>query len=138
MKFLVLLLFTAGPASAADLPVSPSAPGARVFIVSPADGAVVHSPFKVAFGIAGMTLKPAGEAGEFSGHHHLLIDKPELPPAGQPLPNNDQIRHFGGGQTETELDLPAGTHTLQLLLGDFEHVPHDPPVQSEKITITVE
>ena len=84
-----------------------------------------------------MGVAPAGTVRENTGHHHLLIDLDTPPPMDQPLPANDHIRHFGGGQTETELSLPPGTHTLQLLLGDQSHVPHNPPVLSDKITVTV-
>jgi hypothetical protein len=84
-----------------------------------------------------MGVAPAGVKADNTGHHHLLIDVDTLPPDDQPLPATDQIRHFGGGQTETMLDLPPGRHTLQLVLGDASHVPHDPPVRSQRITITV-
>jgi len=83
-----------------------------------------------------MGVAPAGIDKAGTGHHHLLIDT-ELPPLGLPIPNDDQHRHFGGGQTETQVELPPGEHTLQLILGDDRHVPHDPPVVSEIITITV-
>ncbi len=129
----------AAPAAAppAALPRTPSPAGARVTILSPANGATVKSPFKVSFGIEGMTLAPAGDATPDSGHHHLLIDS-DLPPLDQPIPTDANHMHFGKAQTEAELQLPPGQHTLQLLLGDAHHVPHDPPVASEKITITVE
>ena len=85
-----------------------------------------------------MGVAPAGVDAANTGHHHLLIDVETLPPMDTPLPKTEQVRHFGGGQTETILDLPTGKHTLQLVLGNFSHVPHNPPVMSEKITITVE
>jgi hypothetical protein len=84
-----------------------------------------------------MGVAPAGVTSPNTGHHHLLVDVAELPPDDLPLPANDQIRHFGLGQTETSLELPPGRHTLQLVLGDALHIPHDPPVRSSKITITV-
>lgn len=109
-----------------------------VFFISPADGDVISGEFTVQFGLAGMGVAPAGIDKENTGHHHLLIDLEVLPGLDAPLPANDNIRHFGGGQTQTTLSLPAGTHTLQLLLGDYAHVPINPPVMSQKITITVE
>ena len=116
-----------------------SAPeGAAAEIVSPANGATVSSPVKIVFGQEGMDVSPAGKEKENSGHHHLLIDLDTMPDMNMPLPANDQVVHFGKGQTETELELEPGTHTLQLLLGDYRHVPHEPAVVSEKITITVE
>jgi hypothetical protein len=84
-----------------------------------------------------MGVAPAGITAADTGHHHLLIDLDTLPPDGEPMPSTDQLRHFGAGQTETELDLPPGVHSLQLALGDALHIPHLPPVRSEKITITV-
>ena len=117
---------------------TPSPPGAKVFIVSPKNGAKVTSPFTVKFGIKGMTLAPAGTKQENSGHHHLLIDTDPPADLSQPLPAiPDKIVHFGKAQTETTLTLPPGKHTLQLLLGDDRHIPHNPPVMSKKITITV-
>lgn len=120
-----------------SLPRTPSPSGAEVYLLAPEDGAQVTSPFTVRFGLRGMGVAPAGITAENTGHHHLLIDVDTLPPQDQPLPATDQIRHFGAGQTEVELELPAGEHTLQLVLGDALHIPHDPPVMSEQITITV-
>lgn len=117
---------------------TPSPKGAECEIISPADGAVVKSPVRVRFGLKGMGIAPAGIAFENSGHHHLLVDTDPPADLGQPLPTSDQFVHFGKGQTETELKLAPGRHTLQLLLGDHLHVPHDPPVMSKKIAITVE
>lgn len=121
----------------AALPRTPSPPGASVSITSPADGATVSSPVSVHFAIEGMTLAPAGTNEPDSGHHHLLIDT-GLPPLDQPIPADEHHLHFGKAQTEAVVELAPGTHTLQLLLGDARHVPHDPPVASEPITITVE
>ena len=126
----------AAPAAAAAR--TPSPPGAEVYIISPKDGAKVKSPVLVQFGLKGMGIAPAGVKFENSGHHHLLIDTAAPADMGAPLPATDNIKHFGKGQTETSLTLPPGKHTLQLLLGDQNHVPHDPPVISKKITITVE
>ncbi len=119
------------------LPRTASAAGAEVYIQSPADGSQVRSPFLVRFGLRGMGVAPAGITNANTGHHHLLIDVAELPPDNLPLPQTDQVRHFGAGQTEVELSLPPGQHTLQLVLGDALHIPHDPPLRSAKITITV-
>ncbi len=111
--------------------------GAKVYIISPKDGATVKNPFTVRFGAKGVKIGPAGVKAENTGHHHLLIDA-ELPPdLDLPLPVTDHIKHFGKGQTETTLSLPAGTHTLQLVLGDENHIPHSPPLVSRKITVHV-
>ncbi len=134
-KIAALLLLT-GPAWAADLPRTPSPPGAELYFISPQDGATVASPVTVRFGLRGMGIAPAGIAMENTGHHHLLIDT-ELPPLDRPVPADAQHVHFGKGQTEAVVTLAPGTHRLQLLLGDHLHLPHDPPVVSESITITV-
>jgi hypothetical protein len=117
---------------------TPSPAGAEVYIISPKNGAVVHNPVLVQFGLRGMGVAPAGVKFDNTGHHHLLIDTD--PPSDQstPLPATDKIVHFGKGQTETTLKLTPGKHTLQLLLADANHIPHSPPVISKKITITVE
>ncbi|RBP49798.1 DUF4399 domain-containing protein [Arenicella xantha] len=117
--------------------VSEAAPGAEVFFLEPSDGAVVSSPVTVKFGINNMTVAKAGENIENSGHHHLLINVDELPPLDAPLPATEQIIHFGGAQTETTLELEPGVYTLQLLLGNYLHIPHSEPVLSKKISITV-
>ena len=130
------LALLAAPA-AAELPRQPAPEGAAAYIISPADGAVVASPVTVRFGLRGMGVAPAGVERPATGHHHLLLNSPEVD-MGMPLPTTEQVRHFGGGQTETSLELAPGTHTLQLLLGDHLHIPHDPPVASETITVTVE
>jgi len=124
------------PAAALERSASP--PGAEVYIVSPKDGATVHSPVLVQFGLKGMGVAPAGVKFENTGHHHLLIDTDAPTDLSAPLPATDKIVHFGKGQTETTLTtLTPGKHTLQLLLGDQNHIPHNPPVISRKITITV-
>ena len=115
---------------------TPSPAGAEVYFIAPVDGATVSSPVTVKFGLKGMGIAPAGIAFENSGHHHLIVDA-ELPPVGAPIPTDAQHVHFGKGQSETTLELKPGKHTLQLLLGDFGHIPHDPVVASKKITITV-
>jgi hypothetical protein len=123
--------------AAAVVPRTASPAGAQVYFVSPENGAEVRSPVTIRFGLRGMGVAPAGVTSPNTGHHHLLIDVAELPPDNLPLPATDQIRHFGLGQTETALELPPGQHTLQLVLGDALHIPHDPPIRSDKITITV-
>jgi hypothetical protein len=117
---------------------TPSPSGAKVFIISPKNGATVTSPVTVKFGIKGMTLAPAGTKDPNTGHHHLLIDTDLPADLSTPIPNiPDKVVHFGKAQTETTITLPPGKHTLQLLLGDANHIPHNPPVVSKKITITV-
>ena len=116
---------------------TPSPHGAKVFIISPKNGATVTNPVTVKFGIKGMTLAPAGTKDPNTGHHHLLIDTDPPADLSQPLPATDNIKHFGKAQTETTLTLTPGKHTLQLLLADGNHIPHNPPVISKKITITV-
>ncbi|SEL13640.1 DUF4399 domain-containing protein [Halomonas daqiaonensis] len=117
-----------------------SAPeGSEVYFISPEDGATVESPFTVRMGLKGMGVAPAGTQAEGTGHHHLLVDTPlDEVDLDQPLPANDAMRHFGGGQTETSLELESGEHSLQLLFMDANHVSFDPPVTSDAITITVE
>lgn len=115
---------------------TPAPAGAEVYIISPEDGATVTSPVTVRFGARGIGVAPAGTGAENTGHHHLIIDS-ELPPLDQPIPKDDHHIHFGGGQTEARLELAPGKHTLQLLMGDGAHVPHDPALISKRITITV-
>ncbi|MGL5079737.1 MAG: DUF4399 domain-containing protein [Waterburya sp.] len=117
--------------------VSHAPTDAQAYILEPADGAVVPETFTVKFGLSGMDLVPAGVEQDNSGHHHLLIDQPELPDLSTSLPSTEQIRHFGKAQTETELTLSPGEHTLQLVLGNYLHIPHDNPVFSEPVTIQV-
>lgn len=123
--------------SALVLARSPAPEGAKLYFISPTDGETVSSPVTVRFGLSGMGVAPAGTQMENTGHHHLLIDVDELPPLDTPVPSDDNHKHFGGGQTETSIELTPGKHSLQLLLGDTGHLPHDPPVMSEKITIEV-
>ena len=128
-----LLLLTS--ISIAELPRSSSPAGAQAYIVSPQDGDIVSSPVTVIFGLKGMGVSPAGVERAETGHHHLLVDAKQLPPLDVPM--GAQVKHFGGGQTQTELELKAGEHSLQLILGDHFHIPHDPVVVSKKITIHV-
>ena len=119
------------------LAATPAPPGAAVYFIAPENGATVQGPVTVRFGLTGMGVAPAGIQKEATGHHHLLIDT-AAPALDQPVPNDEHHKHFGAGQTETVITLPPGKHTLQLLLGDFAHIPHQPPVMSEPITITVQ
>jgi uncharacterized protein DUF4399 len=118
---------------------TPSPAGAKVYFINLKDGDTVSSPFLVQFGLSGMGVAPAGVEKPNTGHHHLLVDAAALTEEQmkEPIPADDNHRHFGGGQTETMLTLPEGKHTLQLVLGDWSHIPHVPPVMSESITITV-
>lgn len=115
---------------------TPSQEGAKVFFKNVSDGDEVASPVKLEFGIEKMTVAKAGVDEENSGHHHLIVDA-DLPPMDAPIPSSDNYIHFGDGSTSTELELDPGEHTVRLLLGDHRHIPHEPPVMSEPITITV-
>lgn len=116
---------------------TPSRPDAYVYIGWPNDGEVIHSThIKVWFGTRNFGVAPAGTYKPGTGHHHLLIDT-ALPPMDEQIPNDKNHLHFGLGQTETYIDLPPGTHTLQLLMADGDHIPHDPPLMSKKITIHI-
>ncbi|MES9991609.1 MAG: DUF4399 domain-containing protein [Candidatus Thiodiazotropha sp.] len=116
---------------------TPAPDGVELYIISPANGERISGPVTVRFGLRGMGVAPAGIDRAKTGHHHLLIDVKEMPVMDKPLPSDDNHRHFGGGQTEVTLDLAKGSHTLQLVLGDKDHIPFDPPIVSDKITITV-
>ncbi|EPJ77280.1 hypothetical protein CFII64_24369 [Pseudomonas sp. CFII64] len=132
-----LLLSASLLASAADVPHTASPAGAEVYIISPKDGATVPGTFKVQFGLKGMGVAPAGVDVPDTGHHHLLIDVKDQPDLNAPLPVSDNIRHFGKGQTETEVTLAPGRHTLQLIVGDKSHIPLNPSVESKAITVNV-
>lgn len=139
MRLLAIALALIAPAVVHAQERTPSPPGAEVYIISPRNGATVKSPVLVRFGLKPvMGVAPAGVKFENTGHHHLLIDTDAPADMAAPLPATDKIKHFGKGQTETSLTLTPGKHTLQLLFADQNHVPHDPPVVSKKITITVE
>jgi len=130
-----LIVLGSSQSMAAD--VTPSPENAMLEIISPKDGDTVTSPLVVKFGLVGMGVAPAGVTNKNTGHHHLIVDAP-LPDLDFAIPKDAKHRHFGGGQTQVSLDLTPGQHTLQLLLGDYRHIPHDPPLSSKKITITVE
>lgn len=143
LGFIFALALT--PAAMAVAGDTPSAPGAVVYMVNLSDGDVVKGPVKVVFGLAGMGIAPAGTEAENTGHHHLFINRApfgdgandaEIVEIG--IPADDNHKHFGKGQTETVLNLGPGTHTLQMVLGDLYHVPHNPPVVGDYLTITVE
>ena len=124
----------AGPHAVAQQATMP--PDAKVYIIWPPDGQVIRGGFWVRMGLSGAGIAPAGVQKDNTGHHHLLVDV-ELPPLDQPIPNDHNHLHFGLGQTEARLELPPGKHTLQLLLGDENHVPHQPPLYSKRITVIV-
>ena len=124
-------------AAPAALPKTASLEGARVFFITPTDGLTVSNPITIEFGIEGMSVVKAGDNQPNSGHHHLLIDT-GLPNLDLPIPADSQHIHFGDGSTTTEITLEPGEHTLQMLLGDHVHIPHDPPLTSDIVTITVE
>ena len=140
--FIAAAILTATPVVAQDT-MSPE--GASLYFIGLEDGATVSSPVTVRFGLSGMGVAPAGTEKENTGHHHLFVNRPPLGEGEYgaeefelAIPADDNHKHFGGGQTEVTLDLAPGQHTLQLVLGDALHVPHNPPVTSDVITITVE
>lgn len=131
-------------ATAAVAQDTPAPADAQVYFVNLADGDTVASPVTIMFGLEGMGVAPAGTEVENTGHHHLLVNRAPIGegPEGAEelefgLPADENHIHFGGGQTQTTLDLPSGTHTLQLVLADLNHIPHVPVVASDVITITV-
>ncbi|HJV54015.1 MAG TPA: DUF4399 domain-containing protein [Noviherbaspirillum sp.] len=128
--FLFSAIALAGP--------TPAPANAYLYIGWPNDGEVIphDKPIRVWFGLRNMGVAPKGVKFPNTGHHHLLIDT-DLPPADQEIPSDRNHLHFGAGETETVIELPPGKHTLQLLMGDDKHIPHNPPVHSKKITITV-
>ena len=134
----LLSAVAAAPAAAQDAPRTAAPPGAYLYIGWPNDGEVLgRRPFRVWFGLRNMGVAPAGVAAPNTGHHHLLVDVDDLPALDEPIPNDKNHLHFGIGQTETMIELPPGKHTLQLIMGDQGHIPHNPPVVSKKITVTV-
>lgn len=135
-KLALVAIATAVVALPALAGPTPAPKDAYLYIGWPNDGEVVTSPFRVWFGLRNMGVAPAGIVKERTGHHHLLVDVP-VPPLDEPIPNNKNHLHFGAGQTEALVELPPGKHTLQLIMGDSEHIPHNPPVISKKITVTV-
>ena len=129
-------------AMAAGLPLrfalgTPAPSDAYLYIISPRDGAKIRGAFWCRFGLRNMGVTHAGDSTANAGHHHLLIDVTEPLNPGEPIPQDKNHLHFGAGQTEARVDLPPGKHTLQLVLGDANHVPFTPPLVSKKITVTV-
>lgn len=138
-RYFATLLVSCALAAPALAERLPSPEGARAQIILPENGATVSNPVTVIFGLEGMGVAPAGVEWDNTGHHHLIINlEPDEIDFDAFLPATEQIRHFGGGQTQAVLELEPGEYTLWLLLGDHDHVPHDPPVMSEPVTITVE
>ncbi len=139
--YLGCLLITSALANAAPttatLPRTKAPAGVELYFISPKDGETVSTDVTVRFGLKGMGIAPAGVQTANTGHHHLLVDGKELPQMDQPIAKDDTHLHFGAGQTETVIHLMPGDHTLQLLLGDALHMPFDPPVVSQKITVHV-
>ncbi len=140
IRLLCIMIISLGFMTSAfseGLPRMDSPEGAQVYFVEPVDGATVTSPVRVVFGLSGMGVAPAGVEKAKTGHHHLLIDVDTIA-LDLPVAKDERHRHFGGGQTETVVELTPGEHTLQLLLADHLHIPHNPPVMSEKIKIIVQ
>ena len=134
MKYFLIFLFSI---SVNALEMTPGSSSASVYFITPLDGESFSDNVTVRFGLENFGVAPAGIQINQTGHHHLIIDA-DLPPLDQPIPANNNYVHFGKGQTEVEIDLSKGTHTLQLLLGDFRHIPHNPPIYSKKIQITAD
>jgi hypothetical protein len=134
---LFIVLGSVAPSGSALAEQTASPPGAEEYIIWPPDGAVIHGgKLWVRMGLRNMGVCPKGIKFPNTGHHHLLIDT-DLPPLDQEIPSDRNHLHFGAGETDARIELPPGQHTLQLILGDHNHVPHVPPVYSKKITITV-
>ena len=132
---LLIVLMIGAPATALGETAAP--PNASVYIISPKDGDTVTNPFKVQFGLSGMGVAPAGVDKPNTGHHHLLIDVNEPLDSSEPIPQDKVHLHFGAGQTESDIELAPGKHTLQPVLGDWSHIPFTPPIVSAVITVTV-
>jgi hypothetical protein len=124
-------------ASAPKIQRNVASENAEVYFITPSPNAVVSNPVKVEFGVIEMEIVPSGQNTPLTGHHHIIIDA-DLPDMNFPIPADENYIHFGDGSSETTLNLDKGDHTLQLLIGDYLHIPHNPPVYSDKITITVE
>jgi hypothetical protein len=133
MRYLFFLLISA---SLSALELTPGSPNASVYFISPNNHTSIVGKVIVRFGLENFGVAPAGIEMTHTGHHHLIIDA-DLPPLNQPIPADGNHVHFGKGQTEVEVELSKGTHTLQLLLGDFRHIPHNPAIYSERITVQV-
>ena len=116
---------------------TPAGKDAYLYFITPHNGQKVHSPFLVIFGLRNMGVAPAGVKFPNTGHHHLFVDVTEPLDPNVPIPQDKKHLHFGAGQTQARIELPKGRHTLQLVLGDADHIPFDPPVVSKVIHITV-
>lgn len=149
MKRLIVILLAASllPAAASAQTImrksgptdrTPSPEGARVYFAELKDGDTVEKTFRVKFRVDGMYVRRAGNNVANSGHHHLLIDVKNLPPLDEPLPQTESVHHFDKSQKQAVITMPPGEHTMQLIFADYRHVPHDPPVMSEVITVIVE
>jgi hypothetical protein len=134
---LVLTLTTALLAALPVLARTPAPANAQVYFIWPSDGMVIRQGFWVRMGLRNMGVAPKGTAIANTGHHHLLIDADLPEKMDEPVPSDRSHLHFGAGETEARIELPPGRHTLQLLLADKDHIPHDPPIYSKKITVTV-
>ena len=136
MRFIyIIILFLIAPDY--SFGETPSYKTKKLFFITPLNGEQVISPVTIKFGITGMNILPAGVNKPMSGHHHLLINVKKLPNMNSPIPADNNHLHFGKGQTEVQLNLPSGRHTLQLLFGDYMHIPHEKPLISDKIEIIV-
>ena len=139
-KSIVLIVLILGAVVLQAVPVlarTPSPESAQVYFIWPSDGMTVRHAFWVRMGLRNMGVAPKGTDIAKTGHHHLLIDTDLPENMDQAVPNDRNHLHFGAGETEARIELPPGSHTLQLLLADKDHIPHDPPVYSKKITVTV-
>ncbi|MFQ5773088.1 MAG: DUF4399 domain-containing protein [Kiloniellaceae bacterium] len=136
--FIASAIMAAGIGSAAAVAgETPAPPGAKVWIIWPKDGEIIHGgKLWVRMGARNIGVAPAGVIKPKTGHHHLIIDA-ELPPFDEDIPADKNHLHFGGGQTEARIELSPGRHTLQLLMGDHDHIPHNPPLYSGRITVVV-
>jgi len=138
-KFALSVALLASAATFAVAGETPAPPDAKVYFIDLKDGDTVTSPVTIRFGLSGMGIAPAGTEAPNTGHHHLIIDdRIEGEALDAAIPMDEKHLHFGKGQTEATVTLPKGQHTLQLVLGDWSHIPHKPPVMSERITVTVE
>ena len=108
----------------------------KVYFINLEDGDRVESPFLIQFGLSGMGIAPAGTDRSNTGHHHLLINVDDID-LSKPIPSSSNHIHFGGGQTESLVYLMPGDYSMQLVLGDMTHTPHNPPIISQRINITV-
>ncbi len=140
MRLFLLAIALFSTIAVAQAGETPAPADAKVYFINLKDGDTVTSPVTIRFGLSGMGIAPAGTQVPNTGHHHLFIDAPPLEgdALNEAIPMDEHHMHFGKGQTEAVVTLPKGSHTLQLVLGDWSHIPHNPPVMSERITVNVE